>query len=279
MTLPMPSPHALNTDFEWVDHHGPFRVIDEQQARSYDEAGFFVLENALSSELVDEVVAEIDPLESRQEGELRHLKDGKFFIARAGEITFTTHLVKESAMLRSLTRSPLLGGLCADLIGPDVRLYWDQSVYKKPDTSASFPWHQDNGYAFLEPQQYLTCWIALTDATLENGCPWVVPGLHRRGTLAHHYSVVGLVCLSEPDHAVAVPVERGSIVVFSSLTPHSTGPNLTDDVRKAYIAQFAPADAYVVQADAQNRITRVLANDEERQYAILRAGEPVVYPS
>ena len=42
----------------------------------------------------------------------------------------------------------------------------------------SFPWHQDNGYAFLEPQQYLTCWIALTDATRENGCPWVVPGLH-----------------------------------------------------------------------------------------------------
>ena len=57
-----------------------------------------------------------------------------------------------------------------------MRLYWDQAVYKKPDTAAPFPWHQDNGYAYVEPQQYLTCWIALTDATEDNGCPWVVPG-------------------------------------------------------------------------------------------------------
>ena len=74
--------------------------------------------------------------------------------------------------------------MCADLIGPDVRLYWDQAVYKKPGTESPFPWHQDNGYAFVEPQQYLTCWVALTDATEDNGCPWVVPGLHRRGALA-----------------------------------------------------------------------------------------------
>ena len=63
-----------------------------------------------------------------------------------------------------------------DLIGPDVRLYWDQAVYKKPGTE-EFRWHQDNGYTFIEPQQYLTCWVALTDTDEKNGCPWVVPGL------------------------------------------------------------------------------------------------------
>ena len=52
-----------------------------------------------------------------------------------------------------------------------MRLYWDQAVYKKPDTAASFPWHQDNGYAYVEPQQYLTCWIALTDATERERLP------------------------------------------------------------------------------------------------------------
>ncbi len=156
-------------------------------------------------------------------------------------------------------------------------MYWDQAVYKKPDTAATFPWHQDNGYAFVEPQQYLTCWIALTDATVENGCPWVVPGLHRAGTLAHRYSDAGFVCLSGSDDAVAVPTERGSIAVFSSLTPHSTGPNLTDQVRKAYIVQFAPDGAYVVQADAEGRLTRVPANDERRQFATVRSGEPVLH--
>jgi phytanoyl-CoA hydroxylase len=270
-----PTAHELNTAFHWTDHHGPYRVVTEAQARSYDERGFFVLEHALSDDEVDAVVAQIDPLEVRQENELRKLKDGKFFIARADEITFTTHLVTQSAVLRRFTSSPLMADVCADLIGPDVRLYWDQAVYKKPDTSAPFPWHQDNGYAFLEPQQYLTCWIALTDATEDNGCPWVVPGLHRRGTLAHRYSDIGFVCLSDPADAVAVPAARGSIVVFSSLTPHSTGPNVTDEVRKAYIVQFAPVGAYVVQVGQQSALTHLPADDAERQYVIVKDGQRV----
>ena len=145
----------------------------------------------------------------------------------------------------------MLADVCADLIGPDVRLYWDQAVYKKPGTESPFPWHQDNGYAFVEPQQYLTCWVALTDATEDNGCPWVVPGLHRRGTLAHEYSDIGFVCLRDPARRRApCPCGPGSIVVFSSLTPHSTGPNRTAAVRKAYIVQFAPAGAAVVRPEA-----------------------------
>jgi phytanoyl-CoA hydroxylase len=177
--------------------------------------------------------------------------------------------------LRDLTRGALLTDLCADLIGPDVRLYWDQAVYKKPGTEAPFPWHQDNGYAFLEPQQYLTCWIALTDATRDNGCPWVVPGLHRLGTLAHRLTDTGFVCLDNPPNAVAVPARAGSIVVFSSLTPHCTGPNRTDDVRKAYIVQYAPDGAEVVRRDHDGHLARQPADDVKRQFPILREGRAV----
>ncbi len=271
-----PAPHELNADFRWVDHTGPFRVITEAQARSYDELGYFVMNDALTSAQVDEVVAAIDPVEAHREAALREQPNGRFFIARADEITFTTHLVVRSETLRRFTGSTLFADLCADLIGPDVRLYWDQAVYKKPDTEAPFPWHQDNGYAFVEPQQYLTCWIALTDATVDNGCPWVVPKLHRRGTLAHHYSDIGFVCLTDPDDAVAVPVARGSIVVFSSLTPHSTGPNSTDGVRKAYIVQFAPAGACVIQVGQQTEVTRIPADDASRQFVVVRDGEPAL---
>jgi phytanoyl-CoA hydroxylase len=267
-----PPAHELNRDFEWHDHRGPYRVVSEEQARRYDEDGFFLLEDALSPADVDELVAAIDPFESRQEEALRTMEGGRFFIARAGEITFTTHLVTRSERLRAFTSSALLTDLCADLIGPDVRLYWDQAVYKKPETAAPFPWHQDNGYAFVEPQQYLTCWVALTDATLDNGCPWVVPGLHRRGTLAHEYSDIGFVCLTEPSDAVAVPTRRGSIVVFSSLTPHSTGPNLTGDVRKAYIVQYAPDGAEVIRPGPDGTAGRITANEEPRQYEVLRGG-------
>lgn len=274
-----PTEHELNTGFEWADHHGPYRVISDAQANSYDELGFFVLEDALTPDQVDQVVAEIDPIEAYREDQLRGQPEGKFFIARADEITFTTHLVLRSETLRHLVALPLFADLCSDLIGPDVRLYWDQAVYKKPGTEAPFPWHQDNGYAFVEPQQYLTCWIALTDATEENGCPWVVPKLHRRGTLAHQYSDIGFVCLSDPDEAVAVPVARGSIVVFSSLTPHSTGPNSTGTVRKAYIVQFAPDQAYVLQRGQQTDPQHVTADDPTRQFVILRDGVPVTPPA
>ena len=208
-----------------------------------------MLEDALAPAELEALVEAIDPFEARQEEALRAMEGGRFFIARADEITFTTHLVVRSALLRRFTSSALFADVCADLIGPDVRLYWDQAVYKKPGTESPFPWHQDNGYAFVEPQQYLTCWVALTDATEENGCPWVVPGLHRLGTLAHEYSDIGFVCLHDPEHAVAVPASAGSIVVFSSLTPHSTGPNRTDAVRKAYIVQFAPTGAAVIRGE------------------------------
>jgi phytanoyl-CoA hydroxylase len=267
-----PALHPLNAGFEWLPLEPPFKVITTDQAARYDKEGFFVIERGLGPEEVAQVVDEIDPIERELEDRLRSSEGGRVFIARADEITFTTHLVTRSERLRSFVASPILADLCADLIGPDVRLYWDQAVYKKPDTDASFPWHQDNGYAFVEPQQYLTCWIALTDATIDNGCPWVVPGLHRVGTLHHVATDTGLVCLDDPPQAIPVPVRAGDVVVFSSLTPHSTGPNRTDEVRKAYIVQYAPDGAEVVKADPGGTVQRVRADAADRQFPILRHG-------
>lgn len=43
------------------------------------------------------------------------------------------------------------------------------------------------GYTFIEPLQYLTCWVALTDTNADNGCPWFIPQLHRRGPMEHDF--------------------------------------------------------------------------------------------
>jgi ectoine hydroxylase-related dioxygenase (phytanoyl-CoA dioxygenase family) len=171
--------------------------------------------------------------------------------------------------------------LCADLVGPDVNMYWDQAVYKKPEKPRRFPWHQDNGYTFVEPQQYLTCWVALTDATVDNGCPWVAPGLHLGGTLRHRWvDPLGWECFDQPPRGhepVAAPVPAGGAVVFSSLTPHLTGPNLTDTVRKAYILQYAPVGARVLDGDvdAGPPVGSTMCDAPERQFPVLRGGEPV----
>jgi ectoine hydroxylase-related dioxygenase (phytanoyl-CoA dioxygenase family) len=271
-----PSRHPLNRDFEWESLDPPFATITPDQAANYDDHGFFVLEDALDADTVAEILAEIDPFERELEEQLRQLEGGRAFIARADEITFTTHLVARSERLRAFVAEPPLADLCADLIGPDVRLYWDQAVYKKPGTDASFPWHQDNGYAFVEPQQYLTCWIALTDATEENGCPWVVPGVHRMGTLQHVPTETGLVCFDDPPDPVVAPVGAGGMVVFSSLTPHCTGPNRTDQVRKAYIVQFTPDGAEVIHGDDRTGVKRVRADAADRQFEILRDGRRVI---
>jgi ectoine hydroxylase-related dioxygenase (phytanoyl-CoA dioxygenase family) len=267
--------HPLNDGFAWVARRPPFRAVSPAQAQDYDELGYFVMEDAFDPATVAEVVAEIDPIEREFEELLRKAEDGTAFIARADEITFTTHVVTRSPRLRQFVTSPLLLHICADLIGPDVRLYWDQAVYKKPDTAALFPWHQDNGYAFVEPQQYLTCWIALTDATEENGCPWVVPGLHRMGTLRHRPTRTGLVCFDQADDAVPAPVPAGGMVVFSSLTPHCTGPNLTDSVRKAYIVQYAPEGASVLVGSPPAALDRIPADAPGRQFPVLIDGRPV----
>jgi hypothetical protein len=270
-----PERHPLNASFEWTPTRGPFRRITADQARRYDEDGYFVLADALSPKTLRSLLEEIDPMEAESEALLRRLPGAKYFIARAGEITFVPHLVTRSRRLREFCGGAPFRDLVRDLIGPSVRLYWDQAVYKKPETAADFPWHQDNGYTYIEPQQYLTCWIALTDANEANGCPWVVPGLHRRGTLRHWMTDLGWRCLEQAPDRVPVPVCAGSIVVFSSLTPHRTGPNLTDGVRKAYIVQFAPDGARTVRIEQAGNPPRYEpCDDPDRQFLVVADGEP-----
>jgi ectoine hydroxylase-related dioxygenase (phytanoyl-CoA dioxygenase family) len=262
--------HPLNQGFDWQPIQGPFRRLTPAQAESYNEQGWFVLEDVIEPEVLARVVAEIDPYEEKTEQFLASREDKKLFIARSQEITFTTHLVTKSPYLKAFVASKVFQDVAGDVLGPDVRLYWDQAVYKKPGCADVFPWHQDNGYTFITPQQYLTCWVALTDATPENGCPEVAPGLHRGGTLAHELTDLGFRCLPDAHPGVAAPVRAGGMVVFSSLTPHRTGPNLSGGVRKAYIVQFAPDGAALVSHDGSRSGP---ANAPDRQFPILVGGE------
>jgi phytanoyl-CoA hydroxylase len=69
-------------------------------------------------------------------------------------------------------------------------------------------------------------------------------------------------------------VAAGDVVVFSSLTPHRTGPNTTDEVRKAYILQYAPDGARVV-AEGDDAAAGRPCDDPDRQFLVLRDGRPV----
>lgn len=264
--------HEFNTDFTWQGAKRPLRRLGEEQARAWDELGYFVIENAIDQAGLDRLIAAIDPFEKAGEEFLRS-KGGRIFIARADEITFTTNLALNSAVVREFVTGRVFQDLCLDLIGPDARLYWDMAVYKKPGTTEPFPWHQDNGYTYVDPQQYITCWVALTDATADNGCPRVVPAAHRQGTYRHQITPLGFVCTREqPDNAVTVPVKAGSIVVMSSLAPHATGPNLTTNIRKALIAEYIPQGAVTIRKEQDGTIVSTPCNTE-RHLVVLRDGQ------
>jgi ectoine hydroxylase-related dioxygenase (phytanoyl-CoA dioxygenase family) len=269
--------HRWNTAFAWEDHAGPFRRLTGDQVRQFDTDGFVVVEDVLTAGELGQTLEQIDAAEAETEKALAARDGGRSDISEAGAITFTTHLVARSAFLRGLVVNTALTDICHDLVGPDVRLYWDQAVYKKPEKPRRFPWHQDNGYIYVEPQAYLTCWIALVDATEQNGCPQVVPGMHRLGTLRHRWvDPLGFECFPDHPDKVAAPVKAGGAVLFSSLTPHLTGPNVTDAVRKAYIVQYAPDGAVCLRGSTRgDPEKREPCDAPERQFPVLVRGAPV----
>jgi hypothetical protein len=133
---------------------------------------------------------------------------------------------------------------------------WGHMIRKPPKIGEPLPWHQDEAY--WDPSlvyRAMGSWLPLDDATVENGCMSFIPGSHANEVLPHRHvnddpAVHAL--FTEPDpldiaRAVAVPVPAGGAVFHHSRTLHSSGPNVTDRVRRAYANewQLAPAKAEV----------------------------------
>ncbi len=270
--------HPWNRGFAWALPDRPPTTLTTAQRDAFDRDGFVVVPDVADPLELAALTAELDELEAKVDAFLAGVEGERIDIAERGAITFTVHAVLRSPAARAFVRNPRLVGFAVDLLGPDVNLYWDQAVYKKPEKPRRFPWHQDTGYTYVEPQHYLTCWVALTDATVDNGCPWVLPGAHRSGTLLHRWIDIGWECLEDAEGAVAAEVPAGGAVVFSSLTPHLTGPNTTAEVRKAYIVQYATPALRVIEGDwlhGGEPTGAVPADDPERQAPVARRGLPV----
>ena len=270
--------HPWNTSFEWRRPGTEPRRLTNDQVESFHDTGWIVVEDLLDPATIVDLTADLDTIEEEAAAFVRTQPDSRLLISESGAITFAPHVVARSDAARHLSRSQPITDLCHDLLGPDVRLYWDQLVYKHPDKPREFPWHQDNGYAYVEPQQYLTVWLALTDATIDNGCPWVAKAEHTHGTLEHRYvHPLGMSCFDDRPDAIPATVASGGAVLFSSLTPHRTGPNTTGSTRKTYILQYAPDGAEVLHGDPQvgPPTQRVAQDDPARQYVVLRDGAAI----
>src|SRR5258708_35308654 len=97
--------HPLNRGFTWMPVRGPFRLISDVQARSFNERGFFVLEDAIDGATIEQIRDVIDPFEAQTEEFLRSRPDRRMFIAEADGISFTTFLVNRSTLVRDFSAS------------------------------------------------------------------------------------------------------------------------------------------------------------------------------
>src|SRR5262249_652002 len=107
------------------------------------------------------------------------------------------------------------------------------------------PWHQDMAYFSLPPgTPVVGVWIALDEATVENGCMHVLAGGHRSGPRPHFQRRDWQICDTEMQDmkAVAVPLPPGGCLFFDGLLPHGTPHNHSPLRRRALQFHYQPAN-------------------------------------
>ncbi len=212
--------------------------LTPEQLRQYYDEGYVILEDFFSAAEIDPLREHIDVFDAALNKELLATRDTAF-VQIPNQIVFTANLNFRDPLIQAFTARPKLVDLTTQLLGSDVRLYWDQSVYKRPEAKKDFPWHQDNGYTPTDPVHYVTCWIALEDATVQNGCIWILPRTHQQGVVEHQKTPIGYQCYFGADPGMPVELRKGGMAVFQSTLFHRSGPNLSGGMRKAYIAQYS----------------------------------------
>ena len=234
--------------------------LSETQLREFRQRGFFNLGPVFDRQELAEISAAYDDV-------LRHPlllgEKGK------GKFQYGPLLQLQSPVLCRYATSPKLVAPMLEIIGPDVRLYWDQAVSKPPGATSDVPWHQDNGYTPVEPEEYVTCTLALDPMTRENGCLHIQPGSHRRGIRPHRRTDFFFYVGDDGgEEGEPVELDAGDVLVFSSLTMHRSGPNRSQLPRRTWIIQFCDAASH-------HRVTKVPFDD---RLLVARNNEIVAEP-
>lgn len=152
-------------------------------------------------------------------------------------------LVEHDDRYGALARDPRILDVMQALIGPDIKLFRDALMMKPPHHGSAKPYHQDSAYWSIDPPDLVSVWMALDDATLENGCMRVLPGSHTWGILEHRHLADFQVDEAELDTSgeVAVPLKAGGCLFFHSMLLHATAPNHSPYPRRSMIVSAMSA--------------------------------------
>jgi phytanoyl-CoA hydroxylase len=185
--------------------------------------------------------------------------------------------------VKKIMLDPAIGEMVAQLAGWEgTRIWHDQALIKRPWANPT-SWHLDTPFWSFSDRRALSIWVALDDATLENGCLYFIPGSFHTTTFENPGigknmdAVFSFYPQFATAKSVAVPMKAGSCSFHNGLTIHGAGANMTNGYRRAITCAYMPDGA------RYNGIKNILSDE---QVARLKPGDllndetqnPLIYP-
>jgi phytanoyl-CoA hydroxylase len=222
----------------------------------YDRQGYLVIPGALDRDTLGAVRGEATAI---CRGHGPYAVDG---VTPAGEVDDDATVLrrylcihfphKVSPLLRDVARHPVVLDVLTEVVGPNVKMM-QSMLFLKAEGMPGQAWHQDESHIPTRDRSLTGVWIALDDATVDNGCLWVLPGSHRSGVLwptrdQHDPRFDGTPAAygfpHEDGEAVPVEVPAGAALVFDGHLLHRSLPNTgRRGLRRALVNHYMSAES------------------------------------
>jgi ectoine hydroxylase-related dioxygenase (phytanoyl-CoA dioxygenase family) len=239
-------------------------MLTAEQVEEYRSRGFVTVPGVFSE-------AELDPVD-------RYLRQNQDVIWTDKNDDPLREPHYHFAPIYATCTAPPLLDMIEQLLGPDLVLLYSHIMSKKPG-GLRVAWHQDGPYWHrVDPKIAVTAWIALDDATVENGCMRVIPGSHQgHRDLGQRLVDTPDLIQTRPyelppevvDEATAVDVvmRRGDLSLHDSYIVHGSEPNRSTGRRAALTVRYLPASARIQDTpDRRQFLVRGRASDNGNVY-------------
>ncbi len=215
-------------------------MLDTDIAQQFDQDGYLIVPDLFSAAEAAQMKSEMQAAVDAVCEERRLAKDDSWQSIR--EVGVYVGLAYRSEYYREMVGDSRILDLLEPLLGPDIEFLSDKAVFKDHDTDFDSPWHQDHPY--WEGSHKLSLWVALDEATIDNGCLKLVPGSHKE--LVVHDGVTDSPgfghrldkSLAPDDRAISAPIPVGGAIIFHDLTLHASHPNTQGTDRWVWIPTY-----------------------------------------
>lgn len=194
------------------------------------------------------------------------------------------HPHKLSALMHRQLAAPAVVDVLTEIIGPNVKCM-QSMLFIKSGGKPGQAWHQDEDFIPTRDRSLTGAWLALDDATVDNGCLWVIPGSHRPGVLwAMREQVSSEFDCSDESYgfpyedsdAVPVEVPAGSVVFFNGYLLHRSLPNHTPDgLRRSLVNHYMSAESLLPWLPPGEQEWMALA--DYRDVVLVAGSDPYAY--